>query len=90
MFQSVLDGRGDEQWVESQKGPDGQRTWLLGERFTGADMLMTTCLDWAVRYGLPLADSLMAYLARATARPGFIAAREANDPAYWTAAGTPT
>lgn len=64
---------------------DDGRTWLLGERFAGADMLMTTCLDWAVRYGLPLADSLMAYLARATARPGFIAAREANDPAYWEA-----
>ena len=30
MFQSVLDGRGDEQWVESQKGPDGQRTWHIG------------------------------------------------------------
>lgn len=60
-----------------------QRAWLLGDRFTGADILLTTCLDWAVRYGLPLADRLVAYLARATARPGFIAARGANDPNYW-------
>lgn len=68
---------------------DDGRTWLLGDRFTGADMLMTTCLDWAVRYGLPLADSLTAYLARATARPGFIAAREANDPKNWATGGMP-
>lgn len=61
------------------------RTWLLGDRFTGADILMTTCLDWAVRYELRLADSLMAYLARATARPGFVAARQANDPKHWAA-----
>lgn len=64
---------------------DDSRAWLLGDRFTGADMLLTTCLDWAVRYELPLADSLTAYLARATARPGFAAARRANDPKHWAA-----
>ena len=64
---------------------DDGRAWLLGNQFCGADILMTTCLDWAARYELPLADSLMGYLARATARPTYAAARAANDPKHWAA-----
>jgi glutathione S-transferase len=64
------------------------REWLLGDRFSGADMLMTTCLDWAARYRLPLADDLLRYLDRATSRPSYAAARAANDPQYWAARDT--
>ena len=63
---------------------DDGREWLLGDRFSGADMLMITCLDWAARYELPLADTLLRYLDRGTARPAFTAARAANDPKHWT------
>jgi glutathione S-transferase len=53
--------------VESALG-DG-REFLLGDRFTGADVLLGTCLEWAGFYGRPLGDRLSAYLARAMARP---------------------
>jgi glutathione S-transferase len=59
------------------------RAWLMGDRFTGADILMTTCLTWATRLRQPLADSLLRYRDRATARPAYAAAVDANDPAYW-------
>ena len=59
------------------------RVWLMGDHFTGADILLTTCLTWATRLEQPLADSLVRYRDRATARPAYAAAVAANDPAYW-------
>ncbi len=62
---------------------DDGRTWLMGARFTGADILLTTCLTWASGLNQPLADSLVRYRDRATARPAYIAAVAANQPAFW-------
>jgi glutathione S-transferase len=62
---------------------DDGRPWLMGERFTGADILLTTCLTWAARLEQPLADSLIRYTHRATARPAYIAASQANHPDFW-------
>ncbi|MBV1796519.1 glutathione S-transferase family protein [Siccirubricoccus sp. G192] len=62
---------------------DDGRRWLLGEAFSGADMLLTTCLDWALRYELPLTNGLLAFRDRATARPAYAAAQQANRPEYW-------
>ncbi len=59
------------------------REWLLGDRFSGVDMLMTTCLTWAARLGQPLPDALVRLRDRATARPAYIAASQANQPEYW-------
>jgi glutathione S-transferase len=59
------------------------RAWLMGDRFTGADILMTTCLTWATGLKQPLGDSLVRYRDRATARPAYAAAVAANDPAFW-------
>jgi len=62
---------------------DDGRDWLLGERFSGVDMLLTTCLTWATRLGQPLPDAMARLRDRATARPAYIAASEANQPEYW-------
>ncbi len=62
---------------------DDGRDWLMGDRFTGVDMLMTTCLTWATRLDQPLPDTLARLRDRATARPAYQAASAANDPAYW-------
>jgi glutathione S-transferase len=59
------------------------RAWLMGDHFTGADILLTSCLTWATRLEQPLADSLVRYRDRATARPAYVAAVATNDPAYW-------
>ena len=63
---------------------DDGRRWLLGEAFSGADILLATCLDWALRYELPLADSLLAFRDRAAARPAYAAALEANRSEFWS------
>jgi len=56
-----------EQLVYEQlaKGP-----WLLGDRFTAADVLWGSALSWMTKFGLmALTPALEAYLARFEARP---------------------
>ena len=62
---------------------DDGRAWLLGDRFSGVDMLMTTCLTWATRLAQPIPPVLADLRDRATARPAYVAAVGANDPEYW-------
>ena len=47
------------------------RTFLVGGRFTTADMLLTTCLTWAVSYRLPVTAACHAYMERITSRPAY-------------------
>ena len=54
------------------------RPHLLGDRFSAADLLLVTCLTWAARYGVPVADAVAAYAARITPRPAHVRALEAN------------
>ena len=54
------------------------RPYLLGDRFGAADILLSTCVTWAVRYGVP--DVALALNARATARPAFLVAQQRNQP----------
>ena len=53
-------------------------SYLLGDRLSAADILLTTVLVWANRYGLPLSDEAIAYCRRAVARDAFQAAFEQN------------
>jgi glutathione S-transferase len=57
------------------------RPFLLGEDFSGADILMQSTLDWAVKYHQPLPAVFEAYVERLSARPGWIAASAHNWPA---------
>ena len=59
---------------------DDGRRYLLGEGFSGADILMTSCLDWAVRYDVDLPDAFRAYREQVAERPSYTAAIEANTP----------
>jgi glutathione S-transferase len=51
---------------------------ILGDRFTAADILLSTCVTWAVRYGVPVSDTVAAYNERVTARPAYACALETN------------
>ena len=51
------------------------RLFLLGDDFSGADILLTSCLIWAQRCGLPLSAPVEAYRARMVARPAYATAR---------------
>ena len=54
------------------------RPYLLGSGFSGADVLMTTCLDWALSYDVPLPEPWIAYHGRTTDRPSHARAVAAN------------
>ena len=54
------------------------RTYLLGAEFSGADIVMTTCLDWALSYDAPLPERWLAYRKRTVARPAHARAVAAN------------
>ena len=51
---------------------------LVGEAFTGVDILMTTCLDWAVAYGFELDEPFRVYRSRQHDRPAFKMAMQRN------------
>ena len=56
-----------------------QGPFILGSTFTGADILLTTCLIWAERFELPLTERLREYLGRTTLREAYRLAVAANE-----------
>ena len=56
------------------------RQYLMGDRFAAPDILLSTCLSWAARYGVPLTASAAAYNARVKARPACKLAEVRNRP----------
>lgn len=52
--------------------------YLIGNSFTGADLMLTTCLDWAVDYGFDLDRSFHRYRDRIHERSAFIQANRLN------------
>ena len=58
---------------------DGRR-FLVGGRFTTADMLLTTCLTWAVDYRVPVTAACLDYMERITFRQAYRAGVAANRP----------
>jgi glutathione S-transferase len=56
------------------------RHYLVGSRFTSADMLLTTCLVWAINYAVPVPPVCRDYVARIAARPAYQDALRANLP----------
>ncbi len=55
--------------------------YLMGDRFSVADILLMTCLDWAVTDRIPLSDTLHKYRSRVAVRPAYQKALERNFPA---------
>jgi glutathione S-transferase len=58
----------------------GAGPYAMGERFTGADILLTTCLTGARRREITLPKSLNDYLARTTSREPYRQAIQSNQP----------
>ena len=56
------------------------RPYLVGDRFSSADMLLTTCLVWAVNYGVPVPPVCTDYTTRIAQRPAYQTALRANLP----------
>jgi glutathione S-transferase len=56
--------------------------YLFGDRLSTADILLTSCLEWAALIGLSLPSSLSAYRERIGQRPAFQAAMKKNFPEF--------
>lgn len=56
------------------------RAFLVGDGFTTADILLTTCLSWAIMYGVGISKEAHAYLDRMVAREAYVRASAANTP----------
>jgi glutathione S-transferase len=55
-------------------------TWLLGERFTAADILWGTALRWTTGFGIvPKLPAITAYIERVSAHPAFARAAELDE-----------
>lgn len=54
------------------------KPYVLGEHFSGADILLTTCLNGAVRRHIELPEALHAYHQRTTAREAYQRAQRLN------------
>jgi glutathione S-transferase len=54
------------------------RPFITGSRFGSADILLSTCLSWAVGVGVPVSDAANEYNARLKTRPAFAKAVELN------------
>lgn len=64
--------------------------WLLGERFTAADVLWGSALQWTSMFGLiPPTSVIEAYVQRVTSRPAFVRARERDAQLAATEAAAP-
>lgn len=55
-----------------------EQSYLLGDSFTAADLVLMTCLDWAEIYGIKLAETFQPYRDRIHQRPAFQSARKLN------------
>ena len=63
--------------------PDGRRSGAIvdaDDRFTGADILLTTCLTGAKRREVEIPGPLEEYLSRTTSRAAYKNAMNANQP----------
>ena len=54
--------------------------YIMGDSFTAADIMLSTCVTWAIRYGVPVADTVVAYNERLTARDAYSQACRSNTP----------
>jgi glutathione S-transferase len=56
------------------------REFLMRDQFTSADILLTTCLTWALDYRVGICESAEPYLQRMKARAAYQAGAHANRP----------
>lgn len=60
----------------------GDNTYLVGDQLSVADILLVTCLDWAVSCGIALPETVSRYQQRVALRPAYQAALKKNFVQY--------
>ncbi len=69
---------GFQKQVAVAEGALATRDVLIGEQFSAVDLLLTSCLDWAVLYQVDIPKRLDAYRRHHHQRPAYRSARELN------------
>jgi glutathione S-transferase len=69
---------------ETARWLQGGRPYVMGEHFGTADILLASCVVWALLYEIELPTPLGEYRDRVVSRPGFQAAMASNDPSSAT------
>jgi glutathione S-transferase len=59
-----------------------ENPYLLGDQLSVADILLITCLDWAVSCGIPLPETVLRYRQRVALRPAYQVAFTKNFAEY--------
>ncbi len=59
--------------------------YVMGEKFSVADVLLMTCLDWALAYDIALPPAIMAYRDHVARRPAYQRALRVTYPDRFTA-----
>ncbi len=54
------------------------RPYIMGAAFSAADIFLSTCLAWALRYDVPVSGPAQAYNGRVASRPAFAVASTRN------------
>jgi len=76
-IRTASEGFAKQSAVAELEFADG-RDFLLGDRFTGVDILLGSCLDWAVAYREAVGPRLAGYRERLNARPAYGRAVQEN------------
>ncbi len=69
-----------DQMPSVERQLDKGRPFLLGDRLSAADIMLTSCLTWAARFGVAIPEIAVAYATRITARPAYAQAVARNTP----------
>jgi len=69
-----------DQMPSVQRQLDKGHSFLLGDRLSAADIMLTSCLTWAVRFGVGVPEIAVAYAAGVTARTAYAQAVARNTP----------
>ena len=56
------------------------RDWIMGEHFTGADILLVGTIESAVQFRIAVPDRVAAYAGRATSRKAYLNSVDASNP----------
>ncbi len=66
-------------FTEAERWLSDGRSFVMGDEFGVPDILLVTCLDWALGYDMKVSDALQSYRGRVAARPSYDEAMKRND-----------
>jgi glutathione S-transferase len=67
--------------ISTLQGELSKKEWILGARFSAADVLLGTSAAWLIKFGLhSVDDAIAAYVAKCKARPAWQRAEAFDSP----------